>query len=102
MKATRTGTEKWKRDRKSTRLNSNHVYISYATLFFKATAPTEISPLSLHAALPISTVNLLSIRKAMDPADESHPYGHGKVETRSEEHTSELQSRLHLLCHPFF
>ena len=31
----------------------------------------------------MSTVNLLSIRKAMDPADESHPYGHGKVETMS-------------------
>jgi cation diffusion facilitator family transporter len=31
----------------------------------------------------MSTVNLLSIRKAMDPADESHPYGHGKVETLS-------------------
>ncbi|MBI5904658.1 MAG: cation transporter, partial [Deltaproteobacteria bacterium] len=29
----------------------------------------------------MSTVNLLSIRKAMDPADETHPYGHGKVET---------------------
>jgi ferrous-iron efflux pump FieF len=29
----------------------------------------------------MSTVNLLSIRKAMDPADENHPYGHGKVET---------------------
>lgn len=31
----------------------------------------------------MSTVNLLSIRKAMDPADEDHPYGHGKVETLS-------------------
>ncbi len=29
----------------------------------------------------MSSVNLLSIRKAMDPADENHPYGHGKVET---------------------
>jgi len=29
----------------------------------------------------MSTVNFLSIRKAMDPADEDHPYGHGKVET---------------------
>jgi len=29
----------------------------------------------------MSSVNLFSIRKAMDPADESHPYGHGKVET---------------------
>ncbi len=31
----------------------------------------------------MSSVNLLSIRKAMDPADEDHPYGHGKVETLS-------------------
>lgn len=29
----------------------------------------------------MSGVNLVSIRKASDPADESHPYGHGKVET---------------------
>ena len=29
----------------------------------------------------LSTINFLSIRKAMDPADQSHPYGHGKVET---------------------
>ena len=29
----------------------------------------------------MSAVNLVSIRKSMDPADQSHPYGHGKVET---------------------
>jgi len=29
----------------------------------------------------MSAVNLLSITKASDPADETHPYGHGKVET---------------------
>ncbi len=29
----------------------------------------------------MSAVNLFSIRKAMDPADTNHPYGHGKVET---------------------
>jgi ferrous-iron efflux pump FieF len=29
----------------------------------------------------MSAVNFFSIRKALDPADASHPYGHGKVET---------------------
>lgn len=29
----------------------------------------------------MSAVNLFSIRKSMDPADTTHPYGHGKVET---------------------
>ncbi len=29
----------------------------------------------------MSAVNLVSIRKSMDPADTTHPYGHGKVET---------------------
>jgi cation diffusion facilitator family transporter len=28
----------------------------------------------------MSGVNLLSVRKSMDPADREHPYGHGKVE----------------------
>ncbi len=32
------------------------------------------------AAIVMSAVNLLSIAKASDPADETHPYGHGKVE----------------------
>src|SRR3990172_286669 len=39
-------------DRKSTRLNSSHGYISYALFFFNDTATTEIYTLSLHA-LPI-------------------------------------------------
>src|SRR5690554_4007672 len=42
-------------DRKSTRLNSSHVRISYAVFCLKATATTAIAPLSLHDALPIST-----------------------------------------------
>lgn len=33
------------------------------------------------ADILMSGVNFLSVRKAMDPADENHPYGHGKVET---------------------
>src|SRR6266702_2777475 len=62
--------------------------------FFNDTATTEIYTLSLHDALPISrtshscrdvfTVNLLA--------------SNGKVIARSEEHTSELQSRGHLVC----
>src|SRR2546422_101924 len=43
-------------DRKSTRLNSSHGYISYAVFFFNDTATTEIYTLSLHDALPISTI----------------------------------------------
>src|SRR3990172_5229859 len=40
-------------DRKSTRLNSSHCYISYTLFFFNDTATTEIYTLSLHDALPI-------------------------------------------------
>src|SRR3990172_5321769 len=40
-------------DRKSTRLNSSHGYISYSIFFFNDTATTEIYTLSLHDALPI-------------------------------------------------
>src|SRR5205814_404193 len=40
-------------DRKSTRLNSSHLGISYAVFCLKAPAPSAIVPLSLHDALPI-------------------------------------------------
>src|SRR5947199_270958 len=42
------------RDRKSTRLNSSHLGISYAVFCLNDTSPTHIYPLSLHDALPIS------------------------------------------------
>src|SRR3990172_8853758 len=48
-----------RRDRKSTRLNSSHGYISYAVFFFNDTATTEIYTLSLHDALPISVTHIL-------------------------------------------
>src|SRR2546422_2914497 len=67
--------------------------------FFNDTATTEIYTLSLHDALPISL--------PAAPADRA-VRGRGIASTgrvavllpraRSEEHTSELQSRLHLVC----
>src|SRR5260370_42272777 len=59
--------------------------------FFNDTATTEIYTLSLHDALPIWP------RNCRDPA----PAGaHRRIPPswRSEEHTSELQSHLNLVC----
>src|ERR1035438_3022319 len=43
-------------DRKSTRLNSSHLGISYSVLFLNGGRVAEIYALSLHDALPISAV----------------------------------------------
>src|SRR2546422_2097992 len=103
--------------------------VSYSCFFFffNDTAPTEISPLSLPDALPISFKPLRATRllelplHVMDTAlffpshlnlsakeagklvraiIENVPRFGGVVTVnwRSEEHTSELQSRLHLVC----
>src|SRR2546422_2434848 len=82
----------------------------FSFFFFNDTATTEIYTLSLHDALPISSTNptnrsrcpnfppaagagqhLLQLRPRLAPL--LFP-----VVARSEEHTSELQSRLHLVC----
>src|SRR2546429_4528379 len=63
----------------------------FSFFFFNDTATTEIYTLSLHDALPICVVPRQGF--LVDPNDAAqwhHP--------RSEEHTSELQSRLHLVC----
>src|SRR2546429_5483769 len=79
--------------------------------FFNDTATTEIYTLSLHDALPISimvVVLLLLVgtgslfytlgqRNSSQPGTTPTP-GITPAPTRSEEHTSELQSRLHLVC----
>src|SRR5579872_7629452 len=71
------------------------VYWAFLTLlslfffFFNDTATTEIYTLSLHDALPISAA--LAREHGQKCCD------HGKPK-RSEEHTSELQSRPHLVC----
>src|SRR2546429_1376725 len=61
--------------------------------FFNDTATTEIYTLSLHDALPISAPLTAAGRWESAP-----PGREGPEEKRSEEHTSELQSRLHLVC----
>src|SRR5207249_5505399 len=95
--------------------------------FFTATATTHISPLSLHDALPISRHTCRLCREAAaragatgtagteplgaDGSSPGHrglrhaaPQRHGAVRgilaqrPRSEEHTSELQSRFDLVC----
>src|SRR5437764_7162010 len=76
--------------------------------FFNDTATTEIYTLSLHDALPISGDHSgCTTRRARRRAHRSHACdrgGRGLVfdarppATRSEEHTSELQSPMYLVC----
>src|SRR3989304_3559310 len=70
--------------------------------FFNDTAPTEIYTLSLHDALPIWSCSFIHRRCLYN----GRLYTYGLYFRcscyRSEEHKSELQSRLHLLCRPFF
>src|SRR5687768_18530239 len=62
--------------------------------FFNDTATTEIYTLSLHDALPILS------RRGTKPLRQSarRRKRTPSHDARSEEHTSELQSRLHLVC----
>src|SRR2546422_7544461 len=78
--------------------------------FFNDTATTEIYTLSLHDALPISIIRISSAFDLIGPSRfhstrgslDRHdlPSGDPLILPipRSEEHTSELQSRLHLVC----
>src|SRR3712207_8585198 len=74
--------------------------------FFNDTATTEIYTLSLHDALPISKVldAVLAVidRKFMGPdvdtAALAERHRDRVLDARSEEHTSELQSRQYLVC----
>src|SRR2546429_3609861 len=68
--------------------------------FFNDTATTEIYTLSLHDALPISGSGAPGSCRSEPPAIRAAPTTptSSKRGARSEEHTSELQSRLHLVC----
>src|SRR2546422_4189890 len=79
--------------------------IFFSFFFFNDTATTEIYTLSLHDALPISIQLARRVRfrgqaALRDALRVRGPSGEGRPVTarRSEEHTSELQSRLHLVC----
>src|SRR3989338_6916329 len=91
-----------KADRKSTRLNSSHSSISYAVLFFNDTAATEISTLPLHDALPIYKSPAIGPRLPSPSARDKYSSSIPKTKSRSEEHTSELQSQFHLVCRLVF
>src|SRR3712207_6959670 len=80
--------------------------------FFNDTATTEIYTLSLHDVLPISADELRLVREQEQRCgDDGQPEGHRREpvqrvqgehrrdhDRRSEEHTSELQSRQYLVC----
>src|SRR3989442_4694839 len=80
----------------------SHIFFFF---FFNDTATTEIYTLSLHDALPICSSrrcpSLASYRcssKVLPSMKSMTIYQHLASVNRSEEHTSELQSRPHLVC----
>src|SRR5205823_12175208 len=99
-------------------LSSSSFYfiLLYLVFFFNDTATTEIYTLSLHDALPILTITILSKE---DIGERAHPRWQARLASagrpfacvevivadsddralpRSEEHTSELQSLAYLVC----
>src|SRR5579859_4289439 len=66
----------------------------YLSFFFNDTATTEIYTLSLHDALPISS----NTGPATGATQDREPARRKQVGSRSEEHTSELQSQSNLVC----
>src|SRR5260370_30285648 len=86
--------------------------LSYFFFFFNDTATTEIYTLSLHDALPICA-GLPTVVCGPGSIDQAHKpdeyiaasqlsvcvaFMKGVAEDRSEEHTSELQSHLNIVC----
>src|SRR3989442_8923276 len=69
--------------------------------FLNDTAPPEIYSLSLHDALPIclrGRARRTDVRQSAQPEGRPPPLPRRTGGRRSEEHTSELQSRPHLVC----
>src|SRR3712207_8477469 len=90
----------------------NRYLHTFYNFFFNDTATTEIYTLSLHDALPISQLRgrqveleELGVGRRLQPhragdVDDAEDVADGAApdQPRSEEHTSELQSRQYLVC----
>src|SRR6478736_10236204 len=74
---------------------SFYYFFVFFFFFFNDTATTEIYTLSLHDALPTSSRAAMPAGIASAAATETAPR---MPATRSEEHTSELQSQSNLVC----
>src|SRR5437868_12688624 len=83
-------------------LSASHLFLLLFFFLFNAPATTEIYTLSLHDALPIWSATLVS--SSLRQAGRRHGLWRTNrlkrhiSQTRSEEHTSELQSRFDLVC----
>src|SRR5439155_22577335 len=99
----------------STHVDIHHSFSFFVSFFFffKVPPPPVFTPLSLHDALPISTsIQRYAGNPQSCPVSENASGGtptdasmrkscwrdHTSALSRSEEHTSELQSRGHLVC----
>src|SRR5258707_9101034 len=76
---------------------------SFPFFFFNDPAPTEIYTLSLHDALPICYQSAAASAQAAaaqptQPGPDGLTVDERQTAARSEEHTSELQSRQYLVC----
>src|SRR5699024_12828423 len=87
--------------------NSNVSFINFLSFYCTATKNTKIYTLSLHDALPIYQVmanaertmnGRMTIASVPSPVGSQEPTCDGTLAMRSEEHTSELQSRFDLVC----
>src|SRR6266487_6626175 len=77
----------------------NFIYVLiFFFFFFNDTATTEIYTLSLHDALPIWGRGSLPFPLSRGPRGRKGGWRCPTGAFRSEEHTSELQSPVHLVC----
>src|SRR6266571_9171976 len=79
----------------------NCVLLSFFFFFFNDTATTEIYTLSLHDALPFrpsSPRRSAASTRRTEVCSSFSPCSGARSWVRSEEHTSELQSHVNLVC----